>query len=123
MARPRIKVDLAIVLRLRDVEHLGWSLVAETYRVLIGQFVSRETVERRYDEAKEQQAKLAAKDIQASPPICKKPQLVFEPITASPRIVEISGKKWVMTKKRPGHTVSKPPEPTRQAQSQLRLFQ
>ena len=50
--RPRIPVDFAIVLRLRDGQNLGWSRIAESYRDLTGQFISRDTVKRRYHEAK-----------------------------------------------------------------------
>ena len=45
-------MDFAIVLRLRDVDNLGWSRMAEAYRKLTGQYVSRETMKRRYLEAK-----------------------------------------------------------------------
>lgn len=50
--RPRILVDFAIVLRLRDVEHLGWARGAEEYRKRTGQWISRDTFKRRYYEAK-----------------------------------------------------------------------
>ena len=49
--RPRISVDFAIVLRLRDEDNLGWSRMAEAYRKLTGQYVSRDTLKRRYLEA------------------------------------------------------------------------
>ena len=52
VGRPRILVDFAIVLRLRDVDNLGWSRMAERYRELTGQYVSRDTMKRRYLEAK-----------------------------------------------------------------------
>lgn len=58
MARPRVEADFAIVLRMRDVEHLGWSRMAEEYRKLSGRFISRDTIKRRYFEAKEIQTKL-----------------------------------------------------------------
>ncbi len=45
-------MDFAIVLRLRDVQNLGWSKMAEVYRELTGEYVSRDTVKRRYLEAK-----------------------------------------------------------------------
>ena len=51
MGRPRLSVDFAIVLRLRDEENLGWSRMAETYRELTGQYISRDTMKRRYLEA------------------------------------------------------------------------
>jgi len=53
VGRPRILVDFAIVLRLRDVDNLGWSRMAETYRGITSQYISRDTIKRRYLEAKE----------------------------------------------------------------------
>jgi len=50
--RPRVSVDFAILLRLREERNLGWSRMAEAYRKLTGQFISRDTVKRRYLEAK-----------------------------------------------------------------------
>jgi len=32
MGRPRLSVDFAIILRLRDNQNLGWSRMAEVYR-------------------------------------------------------------------------------------------
>ncbi len=49
--RPRISVVFAIVLRLRDKDSLGWSRMAEAYRKLTGQYISRDTIKRRYLEA------------------------------------------------------------------------
>ena len=49
--RPRLSVDFAIVLRLRDEDNLGWSRIAQAYRELTGQYVSRDTIKRRYLEA------------------------------------------------------------------------
>ena len=54
--RPRLSVDFAIVLRLRDEENLGWSRMAEAYRALTGQYVSRDTMKRRYMEASKNRA-------------------------------------------------------------------
>ena len=51
--RPRLEVDYALVLRLRDEEHLGWSLGAEEYRRRSGRWISRDTFKRRYYEAKD----------------------------------------------------------------------
>ncbi len=48
VGRPRLSVDFAIVLRMRDVENLGWSRMAEAYREITGQYISRDTVKRRY---------------------------------------------------------------------------
>ena len=50
--RPRLSVDFAIVLRLRDEGNLGWSRMAEAYREITGQWISRDTVRRRYLESK-----------------------------------------------------------------------
>ena len=49
--RPRVPVNFAIVLRLRDVDNFGWSRMAQTYTELTGQYVSRDTMKRRYLEA------------------------------------------------------------------------
>jgi len=48
VGRPRLSVDFAIVLRLREVDNLGWSRMAEAYRELTGQYISRDTIKRRY---------------------------------------------------------------------------
>ena len=45
--RPRINVDSALVLRLRDAKYLGWSRGAEEYRKRTGQWISRATFKRR----------------------------------------------------------------------------
>ncbi len=50
--RPKLKVDNALIVHLRDVEHLGWSRSAEEYRQRTGQWISRDTFKRRYLEAK-----------------------------------------------------------------------
>jgi hypothetical protein len=50
--RPRLSVDFAIVLRLREVENLGWSRMAEAYRETTGLYISRDTIKRRYLEVK-----------------------------------------------------------------------
>ncbi len=55
VGRPRLSMDFAIVLRLREVDNLGWSRMAETYRELTGQYVSRDTMKRRYLEHKTKQ--------------------------------------------------------------------
>jgi hypothetical protein len=51
MGRPRLSVDFAIVLRLREEENLGWTRMAEAYRERTGQYISRDTIKRRYLEA------------------------------------------------------------------------
>jgi len=48
-------VDFAIVLRLRDVDNLGWTRMAEAYREITGQYISRDTIKRRYLEVKTQE--------------------------------------------------------------------
>jgi len=53
--RPRLSVDYALVLRLREVDKLGWSLMAKEYIKETGQYVSRETMKRRFHEAKAQE--------------------------------------------------------------------
>jgi len=55
VGRPRLSVDFAIVLRLRDEQNLGWSRMAEAYRELTGQYISRDTIKRRYLQAKARQ--------------------------------------------------------------------
>ncbi len=59
VGRPRLSVDFAIVLRLRDIDNLGWSRMAEAYREIIGQYISRDTIKRRYLEAKAQEVTTA----------------------------------------------------------------
>jgi len=54
VGRPRVSVDFATVLRMRDVEKMGWSRMAGTYREKTGQFISRDTIKRRYLEANAQ---------------------------------------------------------------------
>ena len=53
MGRPRLSVDFAIVLRMRDGQNLGWSRMAEEYRKLSSEYISRDTMKRRYFEAKQ----------------------------------------------------------------------
>ena len=55
VGRPRLSVDFAIVLRMRDVENLGWSRMAEACQEITGQYISRDTIKRRYLEAKAQE--------------------------------------------------------------------
>lgn len=57
--RPRIMVDFATVLRLRDTDYLCWSWMAVIYRQLTGQYISRDTIKRRYLEAKAHENKRA----------------------------------------------------------------
>ena len=59
VGRPRVSVDFAIVLRMRDVDNLGWSRMAEAYREITGQYISRDTIKRRYLEAKAQEGTTA----------------------------------------------------------------
>ena len=55
VGRPRLSVDFATVLRMRDIENMGWSRMAEAYREITGQYISRDTIKRRYLEAKAQE--------------------------------------------------------------------
>lgn len=55
VGRPRLSVDFAIVLRMRDGQNLGWSRMAEEYRKLTGECISRDTMKRRYLETKTQE--------------------------------------------------------------------
>ena len=48
--RPRLKVDFALILRLREYNNLGWSRVAKEYTKATGQYISKETCKRRYEE-------------------------------------------------------------------------
>jgi len=50
--RPRLVVDCALVLHLREGQHLGWSRVAQEYRRIKREFASKETLKRRYFELK-----------------------------------------------------------------------
>ena len=59
VGRPRLSVDFAIVLRLRDIDNLGWSRMAEAYREISGQYISRDTIKRRYLETKAQEVTTA----------------------------------------------------------------
>jgi hypothetical protein len=52
VGRPRISVDFAQVLRMRDAERMGWTRMAEAYREKTGQYISRDTIKRRYMEVK-----------------------------------------------------------------------
>ena len=54
--RPRLSVDFAIILRMRDVDNLGWSRMAEAYQGITGHYISQDTIKRRYLEAKAQEA-------------------------------------------------------------------
>ncbi len=55
VGRPKLSVDFAIVLRMRDGQNLGWSRMAEEYRKLTGEYISRDTMKRRYLETKTQE--------------------------------------------------------------------
>jgi len=56
VGRPRLSVDFAIVLRMHDMDNLGWSRMGEAYREITGQYISRDTIKRRYLEAKAQES-------------------------------------------------------------------
>ncbi len=59
VGRPRLSVDFAIVLHMRDMDNMGWSRMAEAYRKITGQYISRDTIKRRYLESKAQEATTA----------------------------------------------------------------
>jgi hypothetical protein len=59
VGRPRLSVDFAIVLRMRDMEYKGWSQMAQAYREISGHYISRDTIKRRYLEAKAQEVTTA----------------------------------------------------------------
>lgn len=54
--RPWLKVNYAILLRIREVDNLGWSRAAKEYQKITNQFISRDTLKRRYFEYKELQS-------------------------------------------------------------------
>jgi len=53
--RPRLLVDFGLVLDLREVHCLGWSRVAKEYIAKTGQYISKQTCKRRYEEINEEQ--------------------------------------------------------------------
>ena len=57
MGRPRISVDFATLLRMREVDKLGWSQMAQAYMEMTGRYISRDTIKRRYLEVKAKEAK------------------------------------------------------------------
>ena len=58
--RPRLLVDYGLVLALREREHLGWFRVATEYIRRTGQYISKQTCKRRYEEVKLGKAVMAA---------------------------------------------------------------
>jgi len=48
--RPRLLVDYGLLLDLRERENLGWDRVAREYTGRTGQYVSKQTCKRRYEE-------------------------------------------------------------------------
>ena len=56
--RPRIEVDCALILRLRDVENLGWARGAARYREINKRWIILDTFKRRYYEAKDTKSPL-----------------------------------------------------------------
>jgi hypothetical protein len=69
--RPWVRVDFEVLLRLREVDNFGWSRTAQEYRKTTGQFVSRDTLERRYTKYKQLQS-AGITMIVASPPLPQK---------------------------------------------------
>ena len=50
--RPRLLVNYGLILDLRDNENLGWSRVATEYTKRTGQYISKQTCKRRYEETR-----------------------------------------------------------------------
>ena len=48
--RPRLLVDFGLIMDLRERENLSWSRVAREYTRRTGQYVSKQTCKRRYEE-------------------------------------------------------------------------
>jgi len=48
--RPRLSADFGLILDLRESEHLGWSRVASEYIKRTGQYISKQTCQKRYEE-------------------------------------------------------------------------
>lgn len=58
--RPRLLVDFGLILGLRESENLGWSRVATEYIKRTGQYISKQTCKRRYEEVKPSKGVTAA---------------------------------------------------------------
>ena len=50
--RPRFLVNYGLILGLRESENLGWFRVAREYTKRTGQYISKQTCKRRYEEIK-----------------------------------------------------------------------
>ena len=50
--RPRLLVNYGLILGLRESENLGWFRVAREYTKRTGQYISKQTCKRRYEEIK-----------------------------------------------------------------------
>jgi hypothetical protein len=48
--RPRLSVDFGLLLDLREGHNLGWLRVASEYMRITGQYISKQTCKRRYEE-------------------------------------------------------------------------
>lgn len=55
LGRPILSVDFGLILDLRETQNLGWSRVAMEYTRKTGQYVSKQTCKRRYDDMKARQ--------------------------------------------------------------------
>ncbi len=97
MARPRINLDIALILRLRDDEHLGWTRMADEYRDSKGQYISRDTIKRRYKIAKAQQASRVVNYVKVSP-------VIIKTIPQDTPVVVINGNKFFLVKRKPNQT-------------------
>ena len=66
--RPRLLVDFGLLLDLRENENLGWSRIAREYTRRTGQYVSKQTCKRRYEEAISRRTSGVTSELVAKPP-------------------------------------------------------
>lgn len=57
--RPRLLVNFGLILDLRESGNLGWSRIASEYIRKTGQYISKQTCRRRYEEVKSRQPIIA----------------------------------------------------------------
>ena len=89
--RPRVNTDVPTIVKLHDVDKLGWSLIAERFRQINGQYISRDTVKRRYNEAKKQQSSGVVSYKRVPSVLIAKPNFVYKPVVRNPETASISG--------------------------------
>ncbi len=63
VGRPRFSVDFALILHFRETRHFGWYKVAREYTIRTGDYISKETCKRRYNEVTVVKAKKARKGV------------------------------------------------------------